>query len=44
MSIFQPAFAIWSFAAETMFSGMKPNLFCNSFSGAEAPKLSMPML
>ena len=24
------------------FSGVKPNLFCNSFSGAEAPNVSMP--
>ena len=44
MHIFQPAFAIWNFAAEMMFSGVKPNLFCNSYSGAEAPNVSMPML
>jgi hypothetical protein len=27
-----------------MFSGVKPNFFCNSLSGAEAPNVSMPML
>ena len=36
--------AICCFAAATMFSGVKLNLFCNSLSGAEAPKVSMPML
>ena len=27
-----------------MFSGVKPNFFCNSLIGAEAPKVSMPMV
>src|SRR4029434_3573016 len=30
-------------AAATMDSGVKPNLRCNSFSGAEAPNVFMPM-
>src|SRR5215467_6080117 len=32
-----------SMATETTRSGSKPNLRCNSFSGAEAPKVFMPM-
>ena len=31
-------------AAATTFSTVKPNFFCNSLSGAEAPKVFMPML
>ena len=38
------AFAICCFAAAMTFSGVKPNFFCSSFSGAEAPNVSMPML
>src|SRR5215467_6576947 len=30
-------------AAETTWSGSKPNFFCSSLSGAEAPKVFMPM-
>ena len=33
-----------SLAAATMCSTVKPNFFCNSFSGAEAPKVCMPMV
>src|ERR1700722_2549042 len=32
-----------SLATATTRSGSKPNLRCNSFSGAEAPKVFMPM-
>ena len=32
-----------SLATATTRSGSKPNLRCNSFSGAEAPKVCMPM-
>ena len=32
-----------SFAAAATRSGTKPNLCCSSFSGADAPKVSMPM-
>ena len=38
------AFAICCFAAAMTFSEVKPNFFCSSFSGAEAPNVSMPML
>ena len=31
-----------SFATATTRSGSKPNFFCNSLSGAEAPKVCMP--
>src|SRR5580704_11398442 len=34
---------IVSFAAEMMASGVKPYFFCNSFSGAEAPKVFIPI-
>ena len=44
LSIAYCASAIWRFAAATMFSGVKPNFFCNSLIGAEAPNVSMPML
>ena len=38
-------FAISSFAAETIVaSGVKPNFFCSSLSGAEAPKVVVPSL
>ena len=30
------------FAAATIWLGSNPNLFCNSFSGAEAPNVFMP--
>src|SRR5437588_7381892 len=33
-----------SLAAATTCSGVKPNFFCKSLSGAEAPKDRMPML
>jgi hypothetical protein len=38
------AIAIWCFAAAITFSEVKPNFFCNSLSGAEAPNVSMPIL
>ena len=44
MRIVHLAAAIWCFAAATMISGVKPNFFCNSLSGAEAPNVSMPTL
>jgi hypothetical protein len=31
-------FAITRLAAAAMFSALKPNFFCSSFNGAEAPK------
>jgi len=31
-------------AAATRVSGSKPNFFCNSFKGAEAPNVFMPMI
>ena len=31
-------------AAFTIVSGVKPNFFCSSWSGADAPKVSMPMV
>src|SRR4029434_3158935 len=33
-----------SLAASTMRSGMKPNFVCNSFNGAEAPNVFMPIM
>ena len=33
-----------SFAAATTRSGSKPNFLCNSFSGADAPKVFMPIM
>src|SRR5262245_60709850 len=38
------AAAICSLAAATTLSGVKPNFFCSSFSGAEAPKVCMPIV
>src|SRR4029450_3915188 len=35
--------AICSLAAVTMESGIKPNLRCHSFSGADAPNVFMPI-
>src|SRR6516165_861591 len=39
-----PCFAIWLLAAVTMCSALNPNFFWSCFKGAEAPKLSIPML
>src|SRR5262249_56010484 len=33
-----------SLAAATTAPGVKPNFFCNSFSGAEAPNVCMPIM
>ena len=38
------AFAICCFTAAMTFSEVKPNFFCSSFRGAEAPNVTMPML
>src|SRR5450755_201042 len=38
------ALAITSLAAATIASGSKPNFFCSSLSGAEAPKVRMPIM
>ena len=34
--------ANWFLAAATTCSGVKPNFFCSSFSGADAPNVFMP--
>src|SRR5580700_6199542 len=38
------AFAISSEAAAITASGVNPNFFCNSLSGADAPKVCMPIV
>src|SRR5487761_82026 len=38
-----PHFPNSSLAVATTRSGMKPNFFCNSFRGADAPKVCIPM-
>src|SRR4051812_37617279 len=37
----RPTRASCSLAAATIFSGVKPNFFCSSLSGADAPKVCM---
>jgi hypothetical protein len=44
MCISHFAFAICCLAAATTASGVKPNFFCNSLRGAEAPKVVIPTL
>src|ERR1700722_5367026 len=39
-----PCRAIWLFAAAATFSTLKPNFFKSCLRGADAPKVSMPML
>src|SRR5690348_11026913 len=36
--------ASWARAASTTWSTVKPNFFCSSLSGADAPKLTIPIL
>ena len=38
----QPRRVTSRLAAATMFSGVKPNFFCSSLSGADAPNVSIP--
>jgi len=38
------AAATCSFATATTLSGVKPNFFCSSLSGAEAPKVCIPIV
>src|SRR5260370_37294455 len=38
------AFAISSLAAAMTTSGVNPNFFCNALSGADAPKVCIPIL